>query len=190
MKIALACVAAVLIAGEVHAGIVTSFEARWDAAPRTIGGNERSLQGGLRYSIQSGNYTQFRDQFRWSSVPSASAFQAAVEQAFQAWSVPDPVSGLTTAVQFVPDFSTSVVTGVGFGGLNFNGAEIDLVASDAGVGQLTGLTSVWLSRNAGDADIRSFKLRQFDHDSGGGHPHQQQQSSRVHLGCFQAFAHP
>src|SRR5262245_94060 len=71
---------------------------RWDSVPRTIGGLERSLDGGLRYSLQGGSFQAYRDQFTWSgSAPSVASFQQAVEKAFGAWTVPDPVSGLTTA---------------------------------------------------------------------------------------------
>jgi hypothetical protein len=38
---------------------------RWDAAARTIGGNERSLDGGLRYAVSTGSLDSFRDQFSW-----------------------------------------------------------------------------------------------------------------------------
>jgi hypothetical protein len=53
-----------------------------------------------------------------------------VEQAFAAWTVPDPVSGLTTQVSFAADLATPVV-GVagGAGGVDVRGAEIDLFGS-------------------------------------------------------------
>ena len=38
---------------------------RWDAAPRYVNGEERSLDGGLRYSIGGGSYEAFRDEFLW-----------------------------------------------------------------------------------------------------------------------------
>ena len=101
---------------------------RWDAASRTINGNERSLQDGLRYSLQGGSYQAYRDLFTWDTVPSVSAFQQAIEDSFNAWTVNDPVSGLGTDLMFVPDLSTSVV-GTGAGGVNPNGAEIDLLAA-------------------------------------------------------------
>ena len=82
---------------------------RWDAAPRTIGGNERSLSGGLRYSLQGGSFQSYRDLFSWSVVPSVADFQQAVEQSFDAWSETDPVTGLTTDLDFVTDLSTPVV---------------------------------------------------------------------------------
>ena len=71
---------------------------RWDAAPRTIQGQnrsldgglryspqegqERSLDGGLRYSVQGGSYEAFRDLFTWDIVPSVNEFQNAIEAAF------------------------------------------------------------------------------------------------------------
>jgi hypothetical protein len=102
---------------------------RWDAAPRVISGNERSLDGGLRYAVTGGSLTAFRDQFSWNVVPSATAFAAAVQSAFNAWTVVDPVSGFGSALSFVYD-SNSVVAGVtGGGGVNTSGAEIDLIAT-------------------------------------------------------------
>ena len=101
---------------------------RWDAAPRTISGNERSLDGGLRYSLQGGSYEAYRDLFTWSSLPSVADFTQAVQDAFAAWTVNDPTTGLTSDLSFVPDFATAVV-GTGAGGININGAEIDLFGS-------------------------------------------------------------
>ncbi len=108
---------------------------RWDAAPRTIGGvGERSMNGGLRYSLQGGSFQAYRDLFTWNTVPSVAQFQTAVEQAFSAWSAPDPVSGLTSKVLFNADLSTIVVgSNTGSGGVSVSGAEIDLFGStDAG----------------------------------------------------------
>ena len=77
---------------------------RWDAAPRVIGGNERSLDGGLRYSLQGGSFAAFRDLIPWfSAPPSVAEFQQAIETAFAAWESTDPVTGLGTSVHFVPD---------------------------------------------------------------------------------------
>ncbi len=63
---------------------------RWDAAPRIIDVNgfnvERSLDGGLRYSMMDGSFEFFRNRFTWSTLPSVADFQAAVQQAFDAWS--------------------------------------------------------------------------------------------------------
>ncbi len=107
---------------------------RWDAAPRTNNGDERSLQGGLRYSMQGGSYAGFFSQFTFSGGVTLPQFQLAVEQSFAAWTVTDPATGLTTALSFTPDFATTAV-GVGDnmnGGLNTNGAEIDLLAYNDG----------------------------------------------------------
>lgn len=101
---------------------------RWDAAPRTISGNERSLDGGLRYSLSGGSYQAFRDQFTWSILPSVADFTAAIQGAFSAWSAVDPASGFGTALNFVFD-ANSTAQGVTGGGININGAEIDLIAT-------------------------------------------------------------
>lgn len=101
---------------------------RWDAEPRTINGAERSLNRGLRYSLQGGSYEAYRDLFSWETVPSADLFQEAIEGAFKAWTVVDPVSELGTDLFFVADLGTPVV-GTGAGGVNPAGAEIDLLAA-------------------------------------------------------------
>ena len=118
------------------AGVVSPFGSRWDAAPRTIAGNERSLAGGLRYSVTGGSYSAYRDQFSWNTVPSVAAFQQAVEQAFGAWTSVDPVSGFGTSVSFASDFATPVATGAAFGACSqfFLGHPIQLGAGQAGQG--------------------------------------------------------
>jgi len=106
---------------------------RWDAAPKTIRGNERSLDGGLRYSMQGGSFQAYRDSFSWSgAVPAVVDFRSAVEQAFTAWESVDPVTGLGTDLSFVSDLNTTVVGTRGFGNVNIRGAEIDLLAGNAG----------------------------------------------------------
>jgi len=104
---------------------------RWDAAAKTIAGvGERSLDGGLRYSLQGGSFQAYRDLFQWSGgPPSVAAFQTAVQQAFFAWTVPDPASGFTTGISFAYDPSTAVVGTAAGGGVNVLGAEIDLFGS-------------------------------------------------------------
>jgi hypothetical protein len=101
---------------------------RWDAAPRTINGWERSLDGGLRFSVSGGSYVAFRDQFAWEEVPTESEFQQAVEQAFRDWTVIDPATGLGTVLAFVPDFATEVVGAPPTEEGDPAGAEIDLLA--------------------------------------------------------------
>jgi hypothetical protein len=132
--------AVVLVAGSPSpAGVIFNTTAgslaggsRWDAAPRTVGGVERSLDGGLRYSLQGGSYESYRDRFTWNggTPPPVASFQQAVEKAFAAWTVPDPVSGLTTALRFAPDLGTPVNTAVVSGVRQ--GAEIDLFAATSG----------------------------------------------------------
>lgn len=103
---------------------------RWDAAPRTIDGLERSLDGGLRYSLQGGSYEAFRNLFTWNIAPIVTDFQAAVEQAFSAWTVVDPVTALGTDLFFTADLETLVVgSNSGSGGIDKRGAEIDLFGS-------------------------------------------------------------
>jgi hypothetical protein len=130
-------VVALLLSPTAQAGVVFGLPAsglegavlRWDAAPRVINGNERSLDGGLRYSVSGGSLDAFRDQFSWATVPSSAEFSAAVQGAFAAWTVVDPVSGFGTALSFVHDPLSSVAGVVGGGGVNINGAEIDLIAT-------------------------------------------------------------
>ena len=112
--------------------------ARWDAAPRVIEGWERSLDGGLRYSLEGGSYRAFRDSFNWTQVPSESEFTALVQQAFDAWGSTDPVSGLGSSLTFVYDPTTTVdpslLSGVPAGATGAPGvrlgSEIDVFASD------------------------------------------------------------
>src|SRR5262245_56459101 len=138
---------AACLLGAVHsasAGVIFNFSdgvslaggSRWDAALRNIGGvGERSLVGGLRFSMQGGSYQAYRDLFAWQGgvAPSVADFTNAVNQAFNAWSSVDPVSGLGTALLFVPDLNTAVVgANTGDGGVDIAGAEIDLFgANDA-----------------------------------------------------------
>lgn len=83
---------------------------RWNADPHFVDGFERSLDGGLRYSFQGGNYASFRDLFNWGQrVPTVEDFQAAVENSFSAWESVDPVSGLETDIRFTPDLDTPIV---------------------------------------------------------------------------------
>ena len=77
--------AALALAGGAQAGVVFGLPAsglqgnifRWDAAPRVIGGNERSLDGGLRFAVSGGSLDAFRNQFSWDVVPSSAAFSTA-----------------------------------------------------------------------------------------------------------------
>jgi hypothetical protein len=119
---------ATAMAGVTSTGALTGG-ARWDAAYREkIGQNgfgERSLVGGLRYNMQGGSYEAFRNLFTWNTVPTVSAFQSTVEQAFRAWEAVDPVSGYGTSLRFVWDPATAV-KGASTGHHFREGAEIDL----------------------------------------------------------------
>jgi hypothetical protein len=106
---------------------------RWDAAPREVLGEERSLDGGLRYSLEGGSYEAFRDQLVWNTLPTGAELRSAVHAAFAAWTVTDPATGLGTSLSFVEDLATEVWDNTGdlnnfgtFVGANF-GAEIDLI---------------------------------------------------------------
>lgn len=106
---------------------------RWDAAPRTVNGVERSLDGGLRYSIEHGDYGLLRDEFLWLGMPpSDQAFADAIARAFEYWEVVDPATGLPAGFHFVEDLSTPAVDHApnnpnAYLGLNA-GAEIDIFA--------------------------------------------------------------
>lgn len=104
---------------------------RWDAAPRQMGGLDRTLSGGLTYSVLGGSWGSFKNVFTWSgAAPSDVAFQQACERAFSAWTVVDPASGLGTTISFRPDFGTAVSTAVS-GGVR-QGAMIDLFGATSG----------------------------------------------------------
>lgn len=141
----LGLLAAILLLGtasEAGAGVIFNFSdaqlgggSRWDAAARNvvISGQtvERSLQGGLRYSLQGGSFQAYRDLFAWNVLPTVADFQTAVQQAFDAWSSVDPVSGVGSTLRFNADLATAVVgANTGNGGTSALGAEIDLFGSN------------------------------------------------------------
>jgi hypothetical protein len=118
-------------------GVSQPVYVRWDAAPRDVWGEERSLDGGLRYSLEGGSYQAFRDQLLWSQVPTTDAFEAAVKASFDFWTVVDPSTGLGTSLAFVEDLGTEIwddQADNGGGppsswiGPNY-GAEIDIIAN-------------------------------------------------------------
>lgn len=110
---------------------------RWNAAPtsfdtRSDGSVERSLDGGLRFSVDGSNYEVYRDKFSWSSVPTTNEFAGAIKSAFDPWLAIDPISKLGTDLFFVEDLSTPVSTAIES---NIRlGAEIDLLAGNIGSG--------------------------------------------------------
>jgi len=133
-----------------HAAVIFGNNAlangsRWDAAARTVGSNERSLAGGLRYSLEGGAYQAYRDLFTWQgAAPSVPDFTNAIHQAFNAWTITDPASALGTDLSFVEDLASPVAGPSPNSGVNPNGAEIDLLAETDGV--------LW---NPGDSSLRA-----------------------------------
>jgi MYXO-CTERM domain-containing protein len=138
LRLGVAVLAGILTAGAQRAdafGIfgntIVAGGARWDAAPRNIGGLERSLSGGLRFSVTGGSYQGFRDNFAWSGgVPSVAVFQQTVQEAFGTWLAVDPATNLGTTISFTQDFGTAVDTSV-VGGVR-QVAEIDIHAFNFG----------------------------------------------------------
>lgn len=133
--------------------------ARWDAPPLTVPGlGERSLDGGLRYSVQGGSYESYRDTLTWDVVPSVDDFQLAVEKAFAAWTTVDPVSGLGTNLSFTPDLGTTVQGPTG-GGVDPRGAEIDLLAANDALswnpGTVTQIAESWIVAASSDVTLTS-----------------------------------
>jgi hypothetical protein len=87
---------------------------RWDAAPRSVTEEERSLDGRLRYSLEGGSYEAFRDQLQWGANPPTGAeLEAAIGAAFDAWTATDPTTGLGTSLTFVADLTTEVYDNFG-----------------------------------------------------------------------------
>lgn len=120
---------------------------RWDAAARNnfSSGLERSLVGGLRYSAEGGSLSNWYSEFSFSDGTTATDFTDLVNAAFSAWTVPDPVSGLTTDLSFVADFGTTVTLDN-----PATGAEIDLFASDLGDTTQSGHARAWVEIWGGD----------------------------------------
>ncbi len=120
---------------------------RWDNAPRVHTGTpdgdiERSLAGGLRYSIAGGSVTSFYGMFSWNVAPTEAEFEQAITNAFSHWTSVDPVSNFGTSLSFIQDFGTAVDAGTSsgaFGNLRL-GSEIDLFATSLAAG--TGFAQV------------------------------------------------
>ncbi|MEZ6061268.1 MAG: PEP-CTERM sorting domain-containing protein [Planctomycetaceae bacterium] len=115
---------------------------RWDNASLVHLGTpdgdiERSLAGGLRYSIEGGSFSSYYSLFSWDVAPTEVEFEQAVTNAFSHWTSVDPVSGFGTSISFVQDFGTAVNSGTSSGAFeNLRlGSEIDLFAnSELGAG--------------------------------------------------------
>lgn len=130
----------------------TAGWARWDAAPRYVGGEERSLDGGLRYSIEHGDYAVLRDDVLWlaGNPPSVADFEAAIARAFEHWEAVDPATALPAGFYFVEDLSTPAVDQApnnpnnpnAYLGLNA-GAEIDLFVATPHAGSSYGASVIF-----------------------------------------------
>ena len=59
--------------------------ARWDAAERYVGGEERSLAGGLRYSIEHGDYGLLRDELYEEAMTRYRSVAASHRYSSTAW---------------------------------------------------------------------------------------------------------
>ena len=133
---------------------------RWDAAPRTFSGEERSLDGGLRYNVQGGSLAAFHSLITWfGPPPSVPAFAQAITDSFNAWTVVDPHINVPGQFSFVLDSSTPVGTG------SVVGAEIDLLVGNTGQGSgVTGAISLVGSQNtsvtltSGTTGVREAKV--------------------------------
>ncbi len=110
--------------------------ARWDYQTRYFYGQERSLQRGLRYSLQGGSFQAFKNKFTWDTVPTNVQFKRTVQQAFDAWSTVDPATGLGTKLFFRPNLATRVSQKVNHR-VSY-GAEIDLFATKSAYSWGTG----------------------------------------------------
>ncbi|MCR9096319.1 MAG: hypothetical protein NXI30_19000 [bacterium] len=126
--------------------------ARWDAAPRFVGGEERSLAGGLRYSIEHGDYGLLLSEVEWvpGTEPTEPEFAELIASAFEHWEVVDPSTALPAAFHFVEDLSTPAVDDAptnpsnpnAFLGLNA-GAEIDIFVATPHAGSGYGASVIF-----------------------------------------------
>jgi hypothetical protein len=99
-------------------------------------------------------------------LPSVADFTAAVLQAFDAWTSVDPNTGLGTQLFFVNDTANTAVVGSGFfGGVNADGAEIDLLATDADDDELRGVAN--FLAEFGDVTLTSGTTNYGGADGGG-----------------------
>jgi len=102
---------------------------RWDAAPRLINGEDRSLTGGISWNVQGGTFAAFKSQFAWSgTTPTDAAFETAIREAFGFWTSLDPNPLLPVTAPFSFVHASSLITTAG----PSTGAEIDLLAGDLG----------------------------------------------------------
>ncbi|CAN5555220.1 hypothetical protein BH09PLA1_BH09PLA1_36100 [soil metagenome] len=112
---------------------------RWDSVPRMVGGTDRSLVGGLSWSVAGGSFASFKSQFAWAgATPTDAQFQAVMEQAFSFWTSVDTNPLLPVSAPFAFVYSPASVATSN----PMTGAEIDFLASDLGfVGSAGGTLS-------------------------------------------------
>lgn len=102
---------------------------RWDAAPRLINGEDRSLTGGISWNVQGGTFAAFKSQFAWSgTTPTDAAFEAAIREAFGFWTSLDPNPALPVVAPFSFNYTPATATTAN----TSNGAEIDILVGDLG----------------------------------------------------------
>jgi len=133
---------------------------RWDAesydyqyTPNTT--LERSLDGGLRYSLEGGSVEAYRDQFTWDVLPTVGEMSNLLDLAFSAWESNDPISGLGTDIFFIDDSANTLAVGDVFASANILGAEIDLFGSDAGDTGLRATSYFWATDDGNEATLTS-----------------------------------
>ncbi len=166
---------ALILVGLLHVGVAEagvtfgyqfgSPQWRWDAddALRVYtpgeGRIERSLVGGLRYSVEGGSLESFFEQFTWDIAPTQDSFNQAFAKAFDHWLAVDPATGLGTSISFTEDFSTEVSEGnsttLGYENLRL-GSEIDLfatpLAAGSGFAQVSAFGAVGVELTSGVAN--------------------------------------
>jgi len=138
---------------------------RWDAddAVRVYtpgeGIIERSLVGGLRYSVEGGSLAEFFALFTWDVAPTQNAFSQALTNAYDHWLAVDPATGQGTRLSFTEDFGTKVNEGnsttPGYENLRL-GSEIDLfatpLAAGSGFAQVSAFGAVGVELTSGVAN--------------------------------------
>jgi len=100
---------------------------RWDASPRIVNGEDRSLNGGISWNVQGGTFAAFKSQFAWSGTPPTdAAFETAIREAFDFWTSLDPNPLLPFVAPFSFVHSPSLLTTAD----PSTGAEMDLLVGD------------------------------------------------------------
>jgi hypothetical protein len=87
---------------------------RWDANPRMVNGEDRSLTSGLSWNVQGGSFAAYKAQFSWAgTAPSDEDFEGAIRQAFAFWASVDtnPIHPVAAPFSFVysPSLDPTVI---------------------------------------------------------------------------------